>query len=97
MTPAFILVIFVGALVKPTGAWGAALSSLVAGRGWPFAPDSVIGKILHVGVDHRWLDAEGYLTRAFVEDATRVLLAGVFLVCAVLVRRAWRERREEAR
>ena len=39
------LFIFVAALVKPTGAWGQAAISLTSGHGWPFAPDSVIGKL----------------------------------------------------
>ena len=97
VTPAFILAIFVGALVKPAGEWGAALSSLTGGQGWPFAPDSVVGKVLHVGVSGGWFDAEGYATRALVEDVTRLLLTFVFLGCAALVFRAWRGRERGSR
>jgi NSS family neurotransmitter:Na+ symporter len=92
VTPVFILAIFLGSLFKPEGEWGPALSSLLGGQGWPFAADSVIGKLLHVGVGDRWIDAEGYATRALVEDATRALLITVFLLCAFLVWRAWRVR-----
>jgi NSS family neurotransmitter:Na+ symporter len=97
VTPAFILAIFVGSLVKPAGAWGTALASLARGEGWPFAPDSVVGKVLHVGTDHRWFDLQGYATPLLVEDATRILLTLVFLGCALLVHRAWRRRAEEGR
>jgi neurotransmitter:Na+ symporter, NSS family len=91
VTPAFILVVFVGALLKPAGDRGAAVSSLVAGRGWPFATDSVIGKVLHVGEpSYRWVDGNGNLTHAFVQDMTRTLLLLVFVTLAVLVRKAWR-------
>jgi hypothetical protein len=96
VTPAFILVIFVGSLIKPTGEWGAAFASLGAGQGWPLAPDSVIGKILHVGVDGRWFDAEGYATRALVEDVTRLLLSFVFLGFVGLVWKAWRDKARRA-
>ncbi len=49
VTPLFILVVFLGAMFKPTGDWAAAFGSLASGYGWPFAPDSVIGKVLHTG------------------------------------------------
>ena len=90
VTPAFISVVFVGALVKPVGRWGAALRSVLAGEGWPLAPDSVIGKVLHVGdPQYQWFDAQGNFTNDFVQDATRILLMLVFLACAALVWRAW--------
>jgi hypothetical protein len=93
VTPAFILVIFVAALIKPAGDWSAAFASLASGGGWPLAGDSVIGKILHAGEpDYVWFDADGRGTRALVEDITRVLLTGVFAACAYLVYRAWRGR-----
>jgi len=91
ITPTFILVIFVAALIKPEGAWGAAFGSLVSGHGWPLAPDSVIGKILHVGVDHyTWFDENGRATPGFVRDITRMLLMIVFALSGFLVWRAWR-------
>jgi SNF family Na+-dependent transporter len=90
VTPLFILVVFVGALIEPAGAWGAALRSLLTGEGWPLSPSSVIGRVLHVSEDPRWLDASGELTRAFVQDATRLLLTLVFLAFAFLVWLAWR-------
>ena len=91
VTPLFILVVFFGALIEPVGRWGEAVRSLFSGGGWPLAPSSVIGRILHVGdPDYRWIDASGELTRAFVQDATRLLLALVFIACGFLVWKAWR-------
>ena len=92
VTPLFILVVFVGALIEPVGRWGEAVGSLFAGNGWPLSPTSVIGRVLHVGEDYRWLDESGGLTRAFVQDATRLLLTAVFLTFAFLVRKAWRDK-----
>jgi NSS family neurotransmitter:Na+ symporter len=93
ITPAFILVIFVGALIKPAGSWGDAYSALVSGRGWPFAPDSVIGKITHAGVDNRsWFDHAGRGTHVLVQDLTRILLCIVFAVCSFMVWQAWRRK-----
>jgi len=94
VTPAFILAIFAASLAKPVGRWGDAFRSFGAGSGWPLAPDSVLGKVLHVGVDGRWVDPGGQLTSVFVQDATRLLLALVFLGCAGLVWLAWRLREE---
>lgn len=93
VTPLFTLAVFLGALLKPTGSWEAAAAGLLEGRGWEFAPDSVIGKVLHSGEsNYVWVDAAGNLTHAFVQDMTRTLLLGVFLTCAFLVWRAWRRR-----
>lgn len=93
VTPVFIGVVFLGALLKPVGRWSAAVTSLFTGDGWPWAPDSVIGRVLHVGdPNYTWWDANGGLTRAFVQDATRTLLLLVFLTCAFLVWKAWRRK-----
>ncbi len=94
VTPLFILVVFVGALIQPMGrAWGAAFWSLFAGEGWPFAPESVTGRVLHIGdADYAWFDEAGRPTTDLVQDATRLLLLLLFLGCALLVYRAWRDR-----
>ena len=93
ITPAFILVIFLGALIKPAGAWGEAFSSLVSGRGWRLAPDSVFGMITHAGVaDRSWIDANGRGTPILVQDLTRILLCLVFASVAFIVWRAWRRK-----
>ncbi len=92
VTPPFILLIFVAALVKPAGGdWGAAFAALGGGGGWPFAADSVVGKLLHVGVPGGWFDAEtGAATPRLVQDMTRLLLTGVFALLTFLVWRSWR-------
>lgn len=90
VTPFLLLFIFLAALVKPTAAWGTALSSLLAGHGWPFAADSVIGKLAHSGGPYVWFDAAGRGTRELVIDLTRVLLAAVLCCCMALTWRAWR-------
>jgi neurotransmitter:Na+ symporter, NSS family len=94
VTPPFILLVFLAALVKPDGGdWGAALAALGAGGGWPLAADSVIGKVLHVGAPGGWLDpATGAATPRLVQDATRVLLAAVFALLTFGVWRSWRRR-----
>lgn len=93
ITPPFILIVFVTALIKPEGgAWAAAFASLGAGAGWPLAADSVIGKVLHVGVEGGWFDAAGEPTRRLVQDATRLLLSLVFATLTFLVWRSWRRR-----
>lgn len=93
VTPLFILVVFLGSLVKPLGNdWGGSLRGLAAGRGWTFAPDSVIGKVFHLGEPSTaWLK-EGQVTPVFVQDLTRLVLLLVFLGCAVAVWWAFRRR-----
>jgi hypothetical protein len=92
VTPLFILVVFLGALVQPAGrGWGAAFRSLFAGSGWPLASESVLGRLFHVGdASYAWFDAAGTPTPAMVQDLTRILLLLVFLVCAFSVWKAWR-------
>ncbi len=93
VTPLFILVVFLGALVKPDGdSWGPAIGGLFTGKGWHFATDSVVGKVLHTGEAHYVWFTAGHATRAFVQDMTRLLLVLTFVAWAILVARAWRKR-----
>ncbi len=96
VTPLFILVVFVGATVKPVdGAWRESFANLFAGQGWSFAPDSVAGKILHSGDDsYRWFE-NGAATPDMVQDLTRILLVAVFAGCAWLVHVAWKRKRTQ--
>jgi SNF family Na+-dependent transporter len=90
ITPVFILIIFVGSLIKPAGDWSAAASSFAEGTGWPLAPDSVIGRVLHTGIDdYRWLTDEGRGTPYLIQDLTRVFLLLVFVGCGWLIYKAW--------
>jgi hypothetical protein len=94
VTPIIIFVVFIGALVKPEGGdWGAALAGLGAGQGWSLAPDSVLGKIFHVGQDYAWFTADGHGTRLLVEDATRGLLLLLFAGLLLLTWNANRRRK----
>ena len=96
VTPSLLAVVFFASMLNPEGGnWGAAVQSLLSGTGWPFAADSVIGKVLHVGSDYRWFDAEGNPTRDLVMDGTRTLLLLLFVGIGLLVRYAWK-RREHA-
>jgi SNF family Na+-dependent transporter len=96
VTPLFLLVVFVSSLIKPKATWGEAFSSLAAGAGWPLAPDSVIGKVLHVGEERVWFELNGEVTRMLVEDASRLLLLGVFATLSLLVWEAWRRKKGDA-
>ncbi len=95
VTPVFLLVVFLGALIKPaTASWGEAISGLTSGQGWTFASDSVLGKILHVDdPDYSWF-ANGSPTRAFIQDMTRILLLLVFVGCSAMVALAWRRKKK---
>jgi hypothetical protein len=95
ITPLFIIVIFIGSIIKPSTDWITAISSLFSGNGWPFAPDSVIGVIFHIGVDkYVWFE-NGEPTREFVKDGTRILLLLVFVTFGYLVHKAWVLKRKE--
>ena len=98
VTPIFIGVVFLGALIQPLGGdWGAAFSGLFSGEGWSFDPSSVIGRIFHAGEEYVWFDADGGPTAIFVQDLTRFVLLAVFGTWAYLTRRAWLKRKERTR
>lgn len=91
VTPLFILVVFLAALIKPAGDWGDALRGFFSGSGWKLAADSVIGKLMHVGAEgYAWFDAQGRGTRFLVIDLTRLLLLVLLAGLASLVWKAWR-------
>ena len=97
VTPTFLLLVFLASLINPEdGNWRAAFASLLSGNGWHLAPDSVAGKIFHVGSDYSWFDAAGNPTRDLVVDGTRLLLVLVFSGCSFLVYKAWKKKRVSA-
>lgn len=97
VTPLFLLAIFIGSVFKPRADWGEAFHSLATRGWWELAPDSVVGKLLHIGQDgYRWFDEHGYGTRELVVDLTRALLTALFIGIAWLVWYAWRGRAKEA-
>jgi len=91
VTPTFIGVVLLGALIKPTGAWGEAVTTLLSTGAWPLDPGSVIGKLLHVGATEGSF-SDGEITKVGVENLSRIVLVTVFVLIAVLVRRAWKGR-----
>ena len=98
VTPVFLGVVFVGALVQPDGGdWGAAVRGLLDGKGWSLSAGSVLGKLTHVGDTGGWHGANGEVTPRMVKDVTRALLTGVFAVCGFLVFLAFRKRERRAR
>ncbi|OQY79160.1 MAG: hypothetical protein B6D45_01535 [Ignavibacteriales bacterium UTCHB3] len=83
ITPTFIIAVFVGSLIQPTGGeWSAAFSSLFSGGGWPLDPSSVLGSLLHLG--------ETNPDKILVTDLTRLLLLSVFVVIGLFIRYAWK-------
>lgn len=99
VTPLFILAVFLGGLLKPQGNdWGRALRGVFSGQGWSLAPDSVVGKLFHLGEPSKAWFNEGAITPIFVQDVTRLLLLLVFLLCAGAVALAFHRRaRSEGR
>jgi NSS family neurotransmitter:Na+ symporter len=90
VTPLFILLVLLGAMIQPAGPWGLAIAGLLDGEGWQFAANSVIGKLLHVGDTGGYFDPAGDVTPMFVKDLTRVVLLTVFALMATLVWKAFR-------
>ncbi len=92
VTPLFLLLVFLGTLVKPLGGdFIAAFQRLGRGESWSFDGESIIGSIAHVGVvDTTWWNGEE-LTHLFYIDATRILLTATFLALAFMVWKAFRK------
>jgi NSS family neurotransmitter:Na+ symporter len=93
ITPLFLIAVFFGAMLKPENSdWIAAASRFFAGKGWPLAPDSVLGTLFNVGVTERRWFVDGHPTTVFVLNATRIFLVLVFTAIAVLVHIAFRRK-----
>ena len=93
VTPVFLGIVFLGALVQPAGGdWVAALQGLFDGQGWALSPGSVLGKLSHVGETGGWRGPDGEVTPRMVKDLTRILLALLFAGCAGIVFFAWRRK-----
>jgi SNF family Na+-dependent transporter len=90
VTPVFLLIVFFGSTFAPIGGdWIGAFSGLFAGHGWAFDGGSIIGKIMHVGIDDtRWF-IDGNPTKVFIIDITRTLLLCTFIAIALFIRNAW--------
>lgn len=93
VTPTFISLIFLSALLKPAADWSEAFWSFFQGEGWPLAADSVTGKILH-------LDAAAGphavpAGRVLIEDLVRLGLLVLLLVLLFCVRNSGPQRRRD--
>ncbi|MBI5214271.1 MAG: sodium-dependent transporter [Ignavibacteriae bacterium] len=97
ITPSFLLVVFLGSLISPAGGdWSGAFSKLFSGQGWAFDGGSIIGKILHIGIeDTRWF-VDGSPTNTFIIDATRILLMVTFIGIAWAIKVAWQKREKHS-
>jgi SNF family Na+-dependent transporter len=77
VTPFFILIILISALIKPLNGdmadWQTALEQLFSTGSWPFANDSIIGQIFHVNHEVIWFK-NGMPTVMFIKDMSRLLL-----------------------
>ncbi|NUN71255.1 MAG: sodium-dependent transporter [Bacteroidetes bacterium] len=93
VTPVFLIVVFIGSTFAPVGGdWVGAFGSLFSGNGWPFDAGSIIGKVMHVGIeDTRWF-VDGAATKTFIIDLTRILLMLTFIGIALMIRHAWKKR-----
>lgn len=93
VTPVFLFLVLFGALFRPLGDdWAGAFQSLISGDGWNFDPGSIISMIFHLNVeDYRWF-ADGKPTNLFLIDLSRLLLVAVFVLVAVMVRKAGKRR-----
>ena len=88
ITPLFIIIIFLSALIKPLGGsmndWQLAFHQLVTHGTWPFAADSIVSQVFHLNQKWIWFK-NGTPTVLFFKDMSRLLLTLTFVGLAVLV------------
>lgn len=87
VTPAFILLVFFGAVFRPAGDnWITAFSMLGEGS-WPFHDTSILNQIFRFNVEEiKYFNDQGNPTNFFFIDMSRLLLALTFIAICVLVR-----------
>lgn len=89
VTTFFIALVLFGALISPEqNNWLNAFGQLFSGEGWPLAADSIIGKVLHLGIEDTAWFIDGYPTSLFIIDMARLLLTGTFFGIAFVVYKA---------
>ncbi len=100
ITPLFIIIIFLSALVKPAGGgmsdWQLAFHQLLSHGSWPFASDSIISQIFHLDQPWIWF-RNGVPTVLFFKDMSRLLLTLTFVGLAYLVHIAARKKRRTSK
>jgi neurotransmitter:Na+ symporter, NSS family len=99
VTPVFLLVILVASIFKPAAGWEAYMGLGSDGQpapAWEWAPDSMIGRLLHkdlpLSPDATSDEMKFNNQLKFMRTSDRVVLIGVFLAFAGLVSAAWRKR-----
>jgi len=96
ITPIFILVIFVTALIKPLHGewtdWQLAFHQLMTKGTWPWANDSIIAQAFHLNEKVIWFK-NGIPTGMFFKDMSRLLLMSVFIGLSYLVHIASKKRK----
>jgi hypothetical protein len=82
-------------MIKPAGGdWLLSFQSLLTGKGWPLASDSVIGTILNIGIEEtRWF-IDGVPTKVFIIDMTRILILLTFIGIGIVIYIAWKRKRK---
>ncbi len=100
ITPLFIIIIFLSALIKPAGGgvsdWQLAFHQLLSHGSWPFASDSIISQIFHLDQPWIWF-RNGVPTVLFFKDMSRLLLTLTFVGLAYLVHIAARKKRRTSK
>lgn len=96
VTPTFILVIFITALVKPLNGelsdWQLAFHQLFTQGTWPWANDSIIAQLFHLNQKVIWFN-HGIPTGMFFRDMARFLLLFTFLGLSYLTHIAYKKRK----
>jgi len=97
ITPVFIIVIFLSALIKPLSGslndWQLAFHQLASSGSWPFAGDSIVAQVFHLNQPWIWFK-NGSPTILFFKDMSRLLLTLTFVGLTVLVSIAAKNRKK---
>lgn len=100
ITPIFILVIFITALIKPLNGemadWQVAFHQLFTKGSWPWAGDSIIAQVFHLNEKVTWFK-DGLPTGMFFKDMSRLLLLSTFLGLSYMVHIATKKRKLSAK
>jgi SNF family Na+-dependent transporter len=98
VTPLFILIIFLTSLIKPGAGeiadWSAAVGQFFSEGTWPYAADSIIGRIFHIGTEMVWFK-DGHATGLFYVDMSRFLLLFTFIGLCLMVMVASKRRKNK--
>lgn len=104
VTPVILLIILIGAIFKPMeNDWVMAFQQLCNGDGWPFAFDSLVGKVMNLELHHELQQtADATLIseikrRIWLINMSRLILLLTFIAIGYFVYRAFRKRKKENR